>query len=222
MLWFEGTCRRPCGAAWSCGLGASPAPWRKPSIGGCWRRPGSRRSVWSRRESTSSRTGSTPLCWRGRSGAGSREPSCGRGGRGSAPAGPTVLLGHTWISNPSSSRRWPVRLTPVLPLRIAFLFVVPFVPLVAQQTGTVSGTVAATESGAPLVGASVAVVRTARSVLTNEKGQYHLNVPAGAHSVRPRPLGYEAAEERVGVPAGQTVAAAFKGPAPPPPPPPTS
>src|SRR2546430_10740557 len=107
-----------------------------------------------------------------------------------------VLLGHTWISNPSSSRRWPVRLTPVLPLRIAFLFVVPFVPLVAQQTGTVSGTVAATESGAPLVGASVVVVGTARSVLTNEKGQYHLSVPAGAHSVRARLIGYEAAEER--------------------------
>src|SRR2546427_6141325 len=205
MLWFEGTCRRPCGAAWSCGLGASPAPWRKPSIGGCWRRPGSRRSVWSRRESTSSRTGSTPLCWRGRSGAGSWEPSCGRGSRGSAPAGPTVLLGHTWISNPSSSRRWPVRLTPVLPLRIAFLFVVPFVPLVAQQTGTVSGTVAATESGAPLVGASVVVVGTARSDLASEKARDHVRVPAGAHSVRARCCGYEAAEQRVVVPAGQPV-----------------
>ena len=62
-----------------------------------------------------------------------------------------------------------MRLTPVLPLRIAFLFVVPFVPLVAQQTGTVSGTVAATESGAPLVGASVVVVGTARSVLRSEE-----------------------------------------------------
>src|SRR5437867_7117005 len=83
-------------------------------------------------------------------------------------------------------------------------------PLAAQQTGTVSGTVVATESGAPLVGASVVVVGTARSVLTNEKGQYRLSVPAGAHSVRARLIGYEAAEERVVVPAGQTVTVDFK------------
>src|SRR2546427_963152 len=104
----------------------------------------------------------------------------------SALAGGAVLLGHTWISNPSSSRRWPVRSTPMLPLRVASLLVVPVIPLVAQQTGTVSGTVVATESGAPLVGASVVVVGTARSVLTNEKGQYRLSVPAGVHSVRAR------------------------------------
>src|SRR2546427_2208725 len=128
----------------------------------------------------------------------------------SALAGGAVLLGHTWISNPSSSRRWPVRSTPMLPLRVASLLVVPFVPLVAQQTGTVSGTVVTTESGAPLVGVSVVVVGTARSVLTNEKGQYHLSVPAGAHSVRARLIGYEAAEERVVVPAGQTVTVDFK------------
>src|SRR5437879_11056453 len=83
-------------------------------------------------------------------------------------------------------------------------------PLAAQQTGTVSGTVVATESGAPLVGASVVVVGTARSVLTNEKGQYRLSVPAGVHSVRARLIGHEAAEQRVVVPAGQTVTVDFK------------
>src|SRR5439155_17708763 len=121
-----------------------------------------------------------------------------------------VLLAHTWTCNPSFSRRWPVRSTLVLPLSAAFLFVVPFVRLVAQQTGTVSGTVVATESGAPLVGASVVIVGTARSVLTNEKGLYHLSVPAGTHSVRARLIGYDAAEQRVTVAAGQTVAADFK------------
>jgi iron complex outermembrane recepter protein len=103
-----------------------------------------------------------------------------------------------------------VRSNLVLPLRVAFLFVVPLVPLAAQQTGTVSGTVVATEAGAPLAGASVVVVGTARSVLTNEKGQYHLTVGAGAHSVRARLIGYEAAEQRVVVPAGQTVTVDFK------------
>src|SRR6058998_2859816 len=77
-------------------------------------------------------------------------------------------------------------------------------------TTTLAPTSGATESGAPLVGASVVVVGTARSVLTNEKGQYRLSVPAGAHSVRARLIGYEAAEERVVVPAGQTVTVDFK------------
>src|SRR5205809_6604604 len=148
--------------------------------------------------------------WRARSGAGSWGRSCGCGSRGSAPAGPTVLLGHTWISNPSFSRRWPVRSSPVRPLLVAFLLVARVVPSFAQQTGTVSGTVVATESGAPLVGASVVVVGTARSVLTNEKGQYRLSVPAGAHRVRARLIGHEAAQERVVAPAGQTVTVDFK------------
>src|SRR5438128_11096352 len=91
-----------------------------------------------------------------------------------------VLLAHTWTCNPSFSRRWPVRSTPVLPLRIAFLFVVPFVPLVAQQTGTVSGPVVAAASGAPLVGASVGIAGPARSVLTHDTGLDRLRVPPSA------------------------------------------
>ncbi|PYP48556.1 MAG: TonB-dependent receptor [Gemmatimonadetes bacterium] len=102
-----------------------------------------------------------------------------------------------------------MRSTPAA-LNAAFLFAVSFVPLVAQQAGTVSGTVVATESGAPLAGASVVIVGTARSVLTNEKGQYHLSVPAGAHTVRARLIGYEAAEQGVVVPAGQTIIVDFK------------
>jgi len=101
-----------------------------------------------------------------------------------------------------------VRSTPAL----AFLCVVallPAVPLVAQQTGTVSGIVT-TEAGAPLAGASVVIAGTVRSVLTNEKGLYHLSVPAGAHSVRARLIGYEAAEQQVVVPAGQAVTVDFQ------------
>ena len=68
----------------------------------------------------------------------------------------------------------------------------------------------AAASGTPLAGASVVIVGTARSVLTNDKGQYRLSVPAGAHTVRARLIGYEAAEQRVSVAAGQTVTADFK------------
>src|SRR5207249_8619327 len=131
-------------------------------------------------------------------------PECERSATGSAPTTGGVLLATPGSATPSSSRRWPVRSTPAA-LNAAFLFAVCFVPLVAQQAGTVSGTVVATESGAPLAGASVVIVGTVRSVLTNERGQYHLSVPVGAHSVRARLIGYEAAEQRVVVPAVPTV-----------------
>src|SRR2546427_1510960 len=82
--------------------------------------------------------------------------------------------------------------------------------LAAQQTGTVSGTVLAVEAGAPLAGASVVLVGTARTVLTNAQGQYRLSAPPGPHTVRARLIGYEAAEQRVTVAAGQTATADFK------------
>ncbi|PYP12126.1 MAG: hypothetical protein DMD56_04975 [Gemmatimonadetes bacterium] len=94
-----------------------------------------------------------------------------------------------------------------LPLYAALLVISP---LAAQQTGTVSGTVVAAESGAPLSGVSVVIVGTARTVLTNEKGEYRLSVPAGAHAVRARLIGYEPGEQRVSVTAGQAVTADFK------------
>ena len=94
----------------------------------------------------------------------------------------------------------------VLPLLTACFVTLPSA---AQQTGTVAGTVAA-QSGTPLAGASVVIVGTVRSVLTNDKGQYRLSVPAGAHTVRARLIGYEAAEQRITVAAGQTVTADFK------------
>src|SRR2546426_1744024 len=82
--------------------------------------------------------------------------------------------------------------------------------LTAQQTGTVSGTVRAARDGASLAGASVVIVGTARSVYTNALGQYHLSVPAGAGTIRARLIGYESAEQRVMVKAGETATADFR------------
>src|SRR2546430_6719541 len=95
---------------------------------------------------------------------------------------------------------------------LVFIFISPlFISvLAAQQTGIVSGTVLAAESGAPLAGASVVIVGTARSVFTSDKGEYRLSVAAGTHAVRARLIGYEPAEQRVNVSAGQTVTADFK------------
>jgi len=93
---------------------------------------------------------------------------------------------------------------------VALLDVTRSAQLAAQQTGTVSGTVLAVEAGAPLAGASVVLVGTARTVLTNAQGQYRLSAPPGPHTVRARLIGYEAAEQRVTVAAGQTATADFK------------
>ncbi|PYP73490.1 MAG: TonB-dependent receptor [Gemmatimonadetes bacterium] len=82
--------------------------------------------------------------------------------------------------------------------------------LTAQQTGTVSGTVRAARDGAPLAGASVVIVGTARSVFTNALGQYHLSVPAGTGTIRARLIGYESAEQRVMVKSGETATADFR------------
>src|SRR5438874_12363798 len=78
-------------------------------------------------------------------------------------------------------------------------------PLAAQQTGIVSGAVVAAESGAPLAGASVVIVGTARTVFTNAKGEYRLSVAAGTHAVRARLIGYEPAEHHGPGTAGPAV-----------------
>jgi iron complex outermembrane receptor protein len=99
---------------------------------------------------------------------------------------------------------------PSLCICAALLCVVQLRPLAAQQTGTVSGTVLAAETGAPLVGASVVIVGTARSVLTNTQGQYRLTAPPGAHAVRARLIGHEPAEREVTVTVGGNVTADFR------------
>src|SRR2546421_10919604 len=91
------------------------------------------------------------------------------------------------------------------PLYAALVVILLFIPtLAAQQTGTVSGTVVAAESGAPLAGASVVIVGTARSVLTNEKGEDRLGGAAGPHPRPARLIRHEAAEPRGTRPARPT------------------
>jgi iron complex outermembrane recepter protein len=82
--------------------------------------------------------------------------------------------------------------------------------LSAQQAGTVSGTVTAAQAGTPLANAAVVLVGTARTAATNVRGEYRLSVPAGAHILRARVIGYAAAEQRVTVAAGATVTANFR------------
>ena len=93
---------------------------------------------------------------------------------------------------------------------VAVMFAASPTALAAQQTGTVSGTVLAAKDGAPLASVSVVIVGTARTALTNAQGQYHVAIPAGAVTVRARLIGYESAEQRVTVQAGQTTTADFR------------
>ena len=80
-------------------------------------------------------------------------------------------------------------------------------PLAAQQqTGTVTGTVTS-EQGAPLANVGVVLVGTARTAVTNARGEYRLTAPAGTHTLRARVIGYARAEQRVTVGAGETVTA---------------
>ncbi|HYT82238.1 MAG TPA: TonB-dependent receptor, partial [Gemmatimonadales bacterium] len=98
-------------------------------------------------------------------------------------------------------------------MRPAFCLVaVSFVAgvLSAQQPGTVSGTVTAAQTGTPLANAAVVLVGTARTAATNVRGEYRLSVPAGAHILRARVIGYASAEQRVTVAAGATVTATFR------------
>ncbi|HYT84638.1 MAG TPA: TonB-dependent receptor, partial [Gemmatimonadales bacterium] len=82
--------------------------------------------------------------------------------------------------------------------------------LSAQQPGTVSGAVTAAQTGTPLANAAVVLVGTARTASTNARGEYRLSVPAGAHILRARVIGYASAEQRVTVAAGATVTANFR------------
>jgi TonB-dependent starch-binding outer membrane protein SusC len=77
--------------------------------------------------------------------------------------------------------------------------------LLAQETGTVTGTVSDVATGRPLSGVQVHVPGTAVSAVTRADGRYLLtNAAAGEIRVRARLIGYAAAEQPVLVTAGET------------------
>ncbi len=77
-------------------------------------------------------------------------------------------------------------------------------------TGTIEGRVTDAVTGQPLNDASVSVVGTGFSALTNTAGRYSLSgVPAGEHTVKVVILGYATQEKQVTVTAGQKAVADF-------------
>jgi TonB-linked SusC/RagA family outer membrane protein len=83
-------------------------------------------------------------------------------------------------------------------------------PALAQQTGTVSGTVVDGANNQPLPGVNVIVQGTTIGSTTDGNGRYAIpNAPVGERAIRASFIGYQTAEQRVTVVAGQTVTANF-------------
>ena len=77
-------------------------------------------------------------------------------------------------------------------------------------TGAIEGTVTDATSGQPLNDASVTLVGTNFSTLTNAAGHYSVaNIPAGEHTVKVVIIGYAPQERQVTVTAGQNSVADF-------------
>ena len=92
-------------------------------------------------------------------------------------------------------------------LRIAPILLVIALPLSAQQTGTVTGTV--TSEGTGVVGAQVVLSHTETGAqyggLTEAGGRYSVaGVPAGTYDLAVNMIGFSAEDERVSVMSGET------------------
>src|SRR5688572_19929143 len=82
--------------------------------------------------------------------------------------------------------------------------------VLAQQRGTVTGTVIEEGTQRPLVGAQIQVAGTQLGGVTNQQGRFQVtNVPAGEREIRVISLGYTQVTQTVTVQAGQTVNADF-------------
>jgi TonB-dependent starch-binding outer membrane protein SusC len=94
----------------------------------------------------------------------------------------------------------------------AMVFAIAAIPAlaVAQDTGTVAGTVVDVTTQRPLAGVQVSIVGTRLGTLTNQEGRYLItNVPAGTQEVRATLIGYARGSQQVTVAAGATVTADF-------------
>ncbi len=81
----------------------------------------------------------------------------------------------------------------------------------SAQTATVRGVVRAVDTGEPVVGATVAIVGTARGSLTNQDGQYRIEVIApGVYTLRATSIGYAAASRRISLAVGEEVTVDFE------------
>jgi TonB-dependent starch-binding outer membrane protein SusC len=82
--------------------------------------------------------------------------------------------------------------------------------LLAQDRGSVTGTVTDAASQRPLAGAQVSIAGTQLGTITNQQGRFLIaNVPSGPREVRVSLIGYSAASQTVNVTAGAATAVNF-------------
>ncbi|MGH7481265.1 MAG: TonB-dependent receptor domain-containing protein [Longimicrobiales bacterium] len=84
-------------------------------------------------------------------------------------------------------------------------------PAVAQQTGSVTGSVVSAETGQPMAGVQLVVVGTNVGTVSTSEGRYLLTgVPVGEQTIAARSIGYTAEEVEVTVPSGGSATADFE------------
>ncbi|MFB6249269.1 MAG: TonB-dependent receptor domain-containing protein [Salinibacter sp.] len=84
-------------------------------------------------------------------------------------------------------------------------------PALAQQTGTLTGTVTSAEDGSPLTGANVVLVDTQKGTATGADGSYRItNIQPGSYTVRVTFVGYQTVERDLSIQAGATSTANFQ------------
>jgi TonB-linked SusC/RagA family outer membrane protein len=84
-------------------------------------------------------------------------------------------------------------------------------PLDAQETGRITGTVVSAANMRPLDGAQISIEGTGMGALANAQGRYLvLNVPAGTYTVRVTMIGFATTQQQVTVTAGGTATADFR------------
>lgn len=94
----------------------------------------------------------------------------------------------------------------------AVLLALAAIPSLARAqgaTGTITGTVTASESGGPLAGAQVNVTGTVRRTVTDAQGRYRISIEPGAYTVQVTTLGRQTDRRSVTVTAGSTATANF-------------
>ncbi|HIC52708.1 MAG TPA: hypothetical protein EYO97_02650, partial [Gemmatimonadetes bacterium] len=87
----------------------------------------------------------------------------------------------------------------------ALVFAVSAAPVLAQATGTITGTVADQETGQTLESAQVYISALNIGGLSNNQGRFLiLNVPTGSHELTTEIIGYTSGTQTITVTAGQT------------------
>ncbi|MCH7770999.1 MAG: carboxypeptidase-like regulatory domain-containing protein, partial [Bacteroidetes bacterium] len=90
----------------------------------------------------------------------------------------------------------------------AFLLLNSF--LMAQEKGTITGTVTDLTSGEVLMGVNIIVVGSTSGFTTSLDGTYEHKLIAGTYTLRAGYLGYEAVEKRVTIKSGETINVDFQ------------